>query len=80
MSMSMSASALIKSGVSLLVALVALIPTWVFLLVKHFTQPEGFWQNFVVYGLGVWFLGSLQLIMAIGGIGVICSIIIVEKF
>ena len=27
-----------------------------------FLSPTGFWQKFVVFGIGIWFLGGLQII------------------
>jgi hypothetical protein len=42
--------------------LIAFLPTIFFFSVKALLSPEGFWQNFMVYGLGMWFLGGLQLI------------------
>lgn len=41
-------------------------PTWFWLLVKSLMEPEGFWQNLVVYGVGFYFLGGIQLVLLIG--------------
>lgn len=38
------------------------IPAWLFLLVKHLLAPEGFWQNFMVYGGGAVVLGFFQFL------------------
>ncbi len=46
---------------SVVACAVAFIPVWVFLLVKYALSPEGFWQNLVLYGLGVYFLGVIQI-------------------
>lgn len=40
-----------------------LIPIELFFLAKSVLRPEGFWQNFVLYGAGVWFLGGAQILM-----------------
>jgi len=55
--------------------LVALIPLWFFLLVENLLSPEGFWQNFVVYGLGIYFLGIIQLVFLIIWIGSLIEVV-----
>jgi hypothetical protein len=52
----------------------ALIPTWIFLGVKSFANPEGFWQNIVLLGVGVWVLGGIQMVFVIGGLAVSFSV------
>jgi len=54
--------------ISLGIFIVMNIPAGVFLLVKHCLAPEGFWQKFVVYGLGVYFLGGVQIVFWIIGV------------
>jgi hypothetical protein len=44
---------------------IALLPTWIYLLLKHFLSPEGFWQNAALLGIAVWFLGFIQLVLFI---------------
>ena len=44
-----------------------LIPLWIFLLARLVFNPQGFWQNLVLTGLGVWVLGGLQVAFLIGG-------------
>jgi hypothetical protein len=34
------------------------LPTWIMLFAKYFLNPEGFWQKFALYGIGVWLLGT----------------------
>lgn len=43
----------------------ALIPLWIYLLAKWAFASEGFWQNFILFGLGAWLLGGFQLILVI---------------
>lgn len=43
----------------------ALLPTWIYLLIKHFLSPEGFWQNVLLLGVSLWFLGFIQLVLFI---------------
>ena len=38
------------------------IPTGIFLSAYFLLAPQGFWQKFVVFGVGVWFLGIFQSI------------------
>ena len=44
---------------------IALIPTWIFFFFKWLLAPHGFWQNFFLMGIGLYFLGSLQFVLAI---------------
>ena len=39
------------------------IPTYFFLILKSILSPEGFWQKFLVYGVGVWFIGGVQIVL-----------------
>jgi len=41
------------------------IPTYFFLFLRSVLNPEGFWQKFLVYGVGMWFIGGLQLVLLI---------------
>ena len=41
------------------------IPTYFLLFLKGILSPEGFWQKFLVYGVGIWFIGGLQLVLLI---------------
>lgn len=51
-----------KFVLSALIAALSLTPFWIFLLVKNLLDPHGFWQKFLVLGVGVYFLGGLQII------------------
>ena len=57
-----------------IIVILTLIPAWIFLLLKYLLNPEGFWQNLVTYGLGLFFLGSLQIVFIIFGIGLLFSL------
>lgn len=48
---------------TVLITVVAFTPTWLFLIVRSILEPEGFMQNFLVFGLGVYILGGLQLML-----------------
>ena len=56
---------IIKTGVTLISLVVALIPLWIFIGGKSLLSPEGFFQNFFVFGIGIWFLGGIQLLLLI---------------
>ena len=49
----------------LVVTLVCLLPTWVYVLARLCLSPEGFWQEAILLGGGVYFLGVAQLILAV---------------
>ena len=50
---------------TLLVTILASLPTDFFLLIRHFAEPQGFWQNLVIFGLGFYFLGAIQVMFLI---------------
>ncbi len=50
---------------SLVVLVVGLVPVWIYLIVRLLLTPNGFWQELVLVGLGVWVLGSIQVILFI---------------
>jgi len=56
-----------RIGFGLLMFLVTFIPVWLFILGKVFFNPEGFWQEIVFYGAGIYVLGGIQFFMLIGG-------------
>ena len=50
---------------SFLTAIIALIPTLFLIAAYLLLSPEGFWQNFILLGAGVYVLGSVQFFLAI---------------
>lgn len=54
-----------KFIVTVLLVALSFTPTWIFLLVRNLLDPHGFWQKFLVLGVGVYFLGGLQIICLI---------------
>ena len=48
---------------SLVVTVLAFTPTWMFLLANHLLAPHGFWQNFVLFGVGIYIGGSIQIVL-----------------
>lgn len=55
-------SSLLLSGIALFFCL---FPTWIWLTAWYFSAPDGFWQKMLLVGIGLWFLGGLQFILAI---------------
>ncbi len=51
---------------SLLVAVIGLIPVWLYLIARMLLTPNGFWQELVLAGISLWVLGSIQVILFIG--------------
>lgn len=55
---------LIKSLLSALLTGICLGPVWLFLFVQHMAEPNGFWQNLAIYGIGFFFLTGAQILLA----------------
>lgn len=53
---------LVKIGIAFVSLVVMLIPTWLWLAIYKFASPEGFWQNLVLVGGGIWVFGGIQLV------------------
>jgi hypothetical protein len=60
-----------KLALSVVILALAAIPTWLYLVAQHFLQPEGFWQKLITVGLGLCFLGTLQVIFLIFAVAII---------
>lgn len=58
---------IVKITFQLVATIIAFIPTYLFLAMRAILNPasEGFWAEVVVFGLGVYFFGGLQLIAII---------------
>ena len=69
----MSKKYVAKISITILLLVVALIPFWLFIGGRSLSSPEGFFQNFFIFGLGAWFLGCTQLVLLIIWFGVIYS-------
>lgn len=50
---------------SSIIIILAFIPTWLFIGGRSLFNPTGFFQEFFILGIGIWFLGGIQLILAI---------------
>ncbi|MBU1178754.1 hypothetical protein KKB69_00195 [Patescibacteria group bacterium] len=53
---------------------IAGIPFWLFLGARSMLSPEGFLQNFFVFGAGMYFLGVFQFLFFVGWIFVLVFI------
>ncbi|HEY4477232.1 MAG: hypothetical protein A3B25_02560 [Candidatus Ryanbacteria bacterium RIFCSPLOWO2_01_FULL_48_26] len=50
---------------SFIVIVLALTPTWLFIGGRSLINPTWFFQEFFILGIGIWFLGGIQLVLAI---------------
>lgn len=65
---------ILKTGVFLGTLIIALSPLWIWLAVYNFLGPTGFWEKFILLGLGVWFGGFIQLMCLVGWIVILFGI------
>jgi hypothetical protein len=61
----------IAIAANILTVIVAMIPTWLFFFIRHLAEPQGFWQNLILFGLGFYFLVGIQIICAVFALVVI---------
>ena len=54
---------------------VALIPFWLYLLARFLFNPEGFWENLVLAGIGLYIMGTIQFFMFCFGLAITIAII-----
>lgn len=66
---------MIKFALSIAIAFVAFIPTWMFIGFRSLLSPQGFFQEFFVLGVGLYLFGAVQIFMAIVGFIFIVGII-----
>lgn len=59
----------LKLLIQVVLVLTAGIPTWLILAGRYLAEPTGFWQNLVVFGIGFYLLGGIQLIFLVGLLG-----------
>ncbi len=70
----------VKVLATLGVVVIVGIPAWVYLAIRHFLSPEGFWQEFFLLGVGVLVLGGIQVSFAIVGLIVLVLIWIIPEW
>lgn len=56
-------SIFIRSTYSMVALAIALIPVWLYVGARSLLSPEGFFQEFFVFGAGVFFLGTFQIVL-----------------
>ena len=70
-------SVIIK-GISLVMIWVcALIPVWIYLLVRWLIEPMDFWQEFAIFCVMAVTIGWIQLILAV--VGIVFSMILITE-
>jgi len=55
-----------KAIFTLIIWAVALIPFWLYLVIRMIADPVGFWQELATVALCAIFIGWIQVILAIG--------------
>jgi hypothetical protein len=58
-----------RIGLQALFIIVGLLPLTIFLVTREIASPEGFWQNFFLFGAGLYFLGFIQLVLLVFALG-----------
>lgn len=61
------------------VTILCFLPTEVFILLRWFLNPTGFWQNFAIFGAGVLLLGGFQIFGLIFWLMFILSLLSKDK-
>jgi hypothetical protein len=64
----------LKIAVSIVVAIIVLIPTWIFLLAWWMLGPEDFWQSLAILTISIICLGSVQVWLLIIGFGFLITL------
>lgn len=65
---------IVKLLISFAIMLAGGIPLWIWLGCYYFLSPTGFWEKLVMFGLGAWALGGIQLIFMIFAVAMIAMI------
>lgn len=63
-----------KALLSVFTLVLALIPLWMFIGFRSLLSPEGFFQEFFVFGMGIYFLGFTQIILLISWLVILTGI------
>ncbi len=58
-----SMNVIIKFLLTVLALMVSSIPLWMYMGGRSLVSPEGFLQEFFVFGIGLWFLGGAQVVL-----------------
>lgn len=60
--------------VGIMIWVIALIPTWIYFIIRALIAPVGFWQEFALFGIFAILIGWLQAVFII--FGAACTIVI----
>jgi len=55
-----------RPAATLVLLVVGHIPIWFFLIARWLFEPVGYWQELALAGIGLWYLGGIQIILWIG--------------
>ena len=68
----------IKFGLSILIAAICLIPTWIYLVARFVFEPDNALVEIILFGVALYFLGAIQLILFVVGVYLILSLVIMD--
>ena len=66
---------LMKWFLTICTVVIVCLPATLFFLLKGALQPDGFWQNFAVWVVGIAVFGGLQIWMIVAGLGILATVI-----
>ena len=64
---------LARWGFSLAIIVIALIPTWIYLVVRLVFSPDNALTEILLFGVALYFLGAIQLVLLVLGIMLLVS-------
>jgi hypothetical protein len=57
-----------RMALQMLIIIGGLIPLMLFLAIRAIAKPEGFLENVIIYGGGLYFLGAVQFVLFVGAV------------
>ena len=68
-----------KAIVTLVIWFGALIPFWIYLIIRMIASPTGFWQELAIIVICGVVIGWLQVILAVGAFAISVAVIVDDK-
>ncbi|PIP17949.1 MAG: hypothetical protein COX43_01455 [Parcubacteria group bacterium CG23_combo_of_CG06-09_8_20_14_all_35_9] len=75
MEMNASVNFLIKLIVGIVVTVICFVPVEFYIAAKFLLNPQGFWQNFALLGIGIYVAGGAQILLFIIWVMLVIAII-----
>lgn len=66
---------MLKAGAATIVLAVAFTPTWIWLAVYQLVDPTTWWARLLTIGVGLFFLGIIQMICLVFGVAIIVAVL-----